>query len=468
MIDPEGARPAEARPDEARPDDGWAGPEVPHAPFEVVLQLPVDDAHDRLLAALRAERLVGLVLRDASAESVGILSGAILTDVSGLAMVAGEEGLEAGLALDTIAARLSRVLGAAVQLTALSATGEPMGDVAMSVPLDFDPELAMESRSASLLEAPTLVASLVPLAADRLAPRLPELALGAGGRTTLVPAAERSIVVTEGASFPQWTKDLRPVVAMIQRDDRLELLAWLRRPVGRRRTLGERLGPMQADWALAWETRPIGIVPDDARDPAAAAALRAQDRLRVRSPMTVPDELLAELGLGDEHRTALEQLWLDDFPAVTADRLADAVAAPQLLAALASGRLAPAAAPAATVREPASIGRTVAASMRLAARPTGDGRWARMERWWLDRPRLSIGVGIGMVLLAAAAIVAVQLVPEQLGVVERGPWWHYLAMALVAINGVATIVTGVIGLRTASDPRRSGERLPAEPEPDRD
>ncbi|MCR8669751.1 hypothetical protein [Agrococcus sp. HG114] len=434
-----------------------ARPLVPHAPFELVLREPVPDALERALAALRAEELLGIVWHDTTEARLGVLGGAVLTDATGLALRAIDQGFVPGLALGTIAARLSRALDAAVQLVPVSASGDALGEPATSVPAGFDPEAAIDERTAVLLQESTRVAALVRRPPDVVRARLPELALGAGGPVALVPAGERSIVVSEGPSFPQWTSDLRPVASLIERDDRVELLAWLKRPIGRRRGLAERLGPLEADWALAWGSRPIGIHPDDAREPWTPEALRRQEALRVRTPMAVPGEAAAELGLSPEACAALERLWHEDFPVVDATRVAEAIGAPPMLAELASGRVAASDLPAALVREPASVARTVAASMRLAARPTGAGPFARMERWWFERPRLSIAAGAAMLVIAAAVLVLVQLAPGEVGADERGPWLHYLSMALVAVNGVATIATGVLGLRDASEPGPDGD-----------
>lgn len=427
-------------------------PGIPHATLEVLLVDPaVDaegrDAHERVLAALRAAGLLGIVQRDTGLERLGMVRGAIATDAAGVAMRVGPGGPVPGVTLATVAARLQRALGAAVQCVAADPDGEPIGVDAWSVPRGFDPARSSQERTRARVRQASRVVSLVPCGAELVRQRLPEIAQSADGAVTLVPIGDRSIVVVEGSSLVPWAEELRPVLSLAERDERVELLVWLRRPPAGEPSAGVRWGG-EPSWALTWDAPPTPIAGEHEHP----AALAMQDRLRMRQPMEVPDQLLDELELQPRHRTALERLWEEDVPGVTAARVALALGLPIALGELAADVRAASSWPGAEVREPETIERPVAAARR--AKPTRTGAWARMERWWSDHPRSSIAAGIGMLAFAAAVCALVVVAPETVGA-DRGPLYLWLAMGLVAVNGVGAIVMGVLGLR---DPSAREER----------
>lgn len=334
-----------------------APPGIPHAPFEMVLVHPGVDRegrvpHERVLAGMRAAGLVGVVQRDASLERLGMVRGVLVTDAAGTPVRAGPTGPVAGLPLARIAARLQRAIGASVQCVAAGADGEPIGVAAWSEPPRFDAARSSQERSRGLVRRSPRAVSLVRRSAPLVRQHLEEIALSAGGAATLVPIGDRSIVVAAGAGFVPWAEELRPVVALTEREDRVELLAWLGRPPS-----GDPPGALrwggEPSWSLTWEQPPTPIALAHEHP----ATLALQDRLRARRPLELPDRLVAELELQAPHRIALDLLWREHVPEVTAARVALALELPAEVVELASGAREAATLPGAEVHEPESIER---------------------------------------------------------------------------------------------------------------
>lgn len=422
-------------------------PQVPHALFEVVLR-DADDAFDRVAAALRAERLVGIVHPDELQQRMGVVTGVLALDDAALALVEREGEAVPGLALPTLAARLSRSLDGAVQFALLPELDERLPEPPIAVPADLDVDQALADRELHELRQPVRVASQLRRPADDVTKWLPELALTAQGPAVLLPAGDDAVLVTDGASFPQWQWELRPVVALIQRTSRIEAHVWLRTPIGRRRSLRERVGGAgEADWAVAWESRPQGLA-------SGAAGAAAEEELLIRPALEVPAEVIGELRLSADQVAAIHALWQEDFPSVTVARVADAFGAHPTLEVLTDPEFDAAALPGAVVREPASVGTTVLDAIHLAREPRGEGLWARWQRWWWRRPGLSIGVAVGMLALAAAMAVAM-----------AGGWavatpWRWVLVPIVVLNATGLLASGLLARRAARAARR--------PDPDAD
>jgi hypothetical protein len=432
-------------PDSARP---------PHAALQIVLRTLDERGAARALEALRAERLIGLVDPSAGDAALGLVSGLVALDHDGLALVATADGPASGLSLDVIAARLSRTLDAAVRFLEVDDDGEWIDELAGAAPPGLDPQVEIEARAEALATPGARSVVLLQQRPAEVRLRLPELAMEAGAAVTLIPADERSVLVIDGPGLPSWPIAWRPAVVLSSWPGELGALVWLRAPEGRKRSMQERIHQPVPDWGLTWVAPPVGIVAAAAAQaeaerqaPAVQRVLAIQGALVRRGAMEVPDAVLKELGLGERHRGALQRLWSEDLPAVDAARVVEALGLPHEVAALASGRRDAATWPGAEMREPAGLGRTIAAATALGARPTGLSLWARMERWWYDHPRFSIAAGIGMLLFAAAVATAVLLVPEQVGASDSG-LLHWLTVGLVGLNGLGTLITGVLGLRS--------------------
>lgn len=418
-------------------------PAVESVVLDVLEREPRADLLRRALDALRAERLVGVLVRDDEMQALGALTGELAVDGS-TALVAGHDGPEGGLSLEVVAARISRALDAAVVLDpmvldptphpALPDGPGPIAEPVRVVPVGFDPDAALAERMEAASGAATRVVSLLPLAASAVAPRLPELAQAAGGRAVLVPAGERSLVVTESPELPTWWAAAKPVLAVVARDDRTDLLAWTRKPLepgaGRmQRWAGE------ADWGVGWNDPPLGVQPDGAP----TSVLELQQALRAVADAALPAALAERLGWDEAWVAELEALWREPHGAVPVERIVAAIGGPAAMARLALGGDA-ALEPGATAYEPRGMRATLADAMILASRPKGDSRWSRYERWWWRRPTLSTGVGVA--LLALAAVIATAAT-----IGDAWSWWRAALCAAVAINGAGLLGSAALARR---------------------
>lgn len=426
-------------------DHEHAAATAPLVELSILEREPRPGLLDRALAALRAERLVGVVVRDDLEQGSGGLSAALAVDDRGLLLVATSDGVESGLALETVAARLSRSLDAAVLL---APAGEPDGEQGpasepVSVgPPGFDPAAAIAEREAALAAQPSRVVALLAANAEAVAQRLPELSHAAGGRAVLVPVDERCLVAVDAPAFPQWWRAARPVIALVAREDRVDLLVWLREPLGRRRRLVERLVGADADWAISWTDRPIGVQQEES----SIAALALQESMRGTEPLEIPDRLALELGWDAPRRAALAALWAEPATRVGVDRIIDAIGGPEVMARLALGDDAELE-PGATAYAPTTVRSMAADAMVAASRPHGRTAWSRWELWWWNRPALSTIVGI-----AILAIVGVLAVGATLG--EEWTLWRVAVCAVGVLNGGGLLGAAALARRE----RRQRER----------
>lgn len=390
---------------------------------------------DRALEVLRTERLIGLVGRDDLMQAAGALAGELAVERS-VALVAGADGVEEGLSLEAVAARIARALDAAVLLAPAEDDAAPgLAAAPVSViPGGFDPDAALAERLEAAMAGSARVVSLVPLDAAAVRPRLPELAQGAGGRAVLVPADGRALVVTESPRFPTWWGAAKPVLAVVAADDRIDLLAWTRRPVaaspGRmQRWAGE------ADWGIGWNDPSIGVQGDGA----APAVLALQDRLRTTELSELPRVLAAQLGWDAERLAAVAALWREPLSAVPVERIVAAIGAPEAMTRLLHGGD-PALEPGAVAYEPRGMGATLADAMILASRPKGDTWWSRYEAWWWRRPGLSTVVGAGILVLIGVLAVAATIG-------DSWSWWRAIVCAVGAMNGIGLLGSAALARR---------------------
>lgn len=412
-----------------------AGQPVQRVALDLLEREPRPGLLDRALEVLRAERLIGLVGRDDLLQAAGALAGELAVERS-VALVAGADGVEEGLSLEAVAARISRALDAAVLLAAAEDDAAPglAAEPVSVVPVGFDPDAALAERMEAAMEGSARVVSLVPLDAAAVGPRLPELAQGAGGRAVLVPAEGRALVVTESPRFPTWWGAAKPVLAVVAADDRVDLLAWTRRPVaaspGRvQRWAGE------ADWGIGWNDPPLGVQGDGA----APAVLALQDRLRTTELPELPGVLAEQLGWDAERLAAVAALWREPLSAVPVERIVEAIGGPEAMARLLRGDD-PTLEPGAVAYEPRGMGATLADAMILASRPKGDTWWSRYEGWWWRRPRLSTVVGAGiLVLIGVLAVVAT--------IGDSWSWWRAIVCAVGAINGIGLLGSAALARR---------------------
>jgi len=407
--------------------------------LDVLEREPRPHLLERALHVLRAERLVGVLVRDDVMQGVGMLTGELAVDRS-FALVAGPEGPEVGLSLETVAARISRALDAAVVLDPVPSPDVRddvpalLAEAVHVVPTGFDPDAAVVARMEAAFGEATRVVSLVPLDAAAVAPRLPELAQAAGGRAVLVPAGERSLVVTESPNLPTWWTAAKPVQAIVARDDRTDLLVWTRRPFGPGTSRMQRWAG-EADWGIGWNDPPLGIQPDDAP----ASVLEVQQGLRTVADAVLPRELAEHLGWEEARLAALEALWREPHGTVPVERIVAVIGGPESMARLARGGDA-SREPGATAYEPRGMGATLADAMILASRPKGDGWWSRYERWWWRRPAFSTAVGVALLVLVAVLATAATIG-------DSWSWWRAIVCAVGAVNGASLIGSAALARR---------------------
>ncbi|MGY3127567.1 hypothetical protein ACVWW9_001066 [Agrococcus sp. UYP33] len=391
------------------------------------------DLLKRLRALLHEDRLVG-VLRPF--EAMGEVTCLLVVDDAGRAARATPDGLGPGLALDVVAARVSRALDAAVLIDvqmltgprpALPPTAEEHGEIVVDLP-GFDPAIAAEARASERPQGRTL--ALVHLAAEAVLPRLPELAQSASARTVVVPAGDRSIIVFDAPVLPMWWRAALPVVSMIVDPSSVALFVATRSRV---------LGPDVA-WSAGWADGPVVIQPETAHPQVLAAQRALYDD---DGPMEIPDAaLVAALGWDLATVEALRSI----PSSVRADpaTIVAAIDGPPVMAVLAHDEDA-ALQPGATAYVPRGAGATLldAVALAVGVEPTGDSGWSRWERWWWRRPRLSIVAGVVMLVLAALTL-------GRMAMTEDAPWWRIALVIALSLNGVGILAKGLLVLRRAA------------------
>lgn len=408
---------------------GATADDVPMAMWNVLMADPDTDAAAAALEALREEGLIGVVFADPDLAAGAMASGAIATDGADIALTASPAGVQPGLHLHTVAARLQRRLGAAVQFW-LSEDSEPFE----SVPPDMDAAALVEERRARSMEASLRSVVVVPVAADVVAPRLPELSLTSGGSLTVVPADARSIVVLDGAGLPMLPRNMRPAVGLLQQPGRVVLRVWLREPIERPTALVGRIAdrvarPAFADWEVVWDTRPVGIVPPTAAEAglgedAHTAAIALQTSMLALNDIEVQPPVVDALALSPTAIAELRRVLAGDEPRVA--ELCAALDLPSATAALTDAGVDPAAIEGSTSYQ--ARGMRGAFADAVFAEPTGDGLAARNERWWSRHPRLALSAAIVMIVLALGLGASALLQADS-------PWYRLPLAGLVGLNG---------------------------------
>lgn len=408
--------------------------DAPIAAVEVSVleRTPQPHLAERVRSVLLADGLVGLVH---PFDSPGEALCSLVVDASGLAARVGPTGLEGALALDTVAARLSRALDAAVLIDvsmllgprpALPSIAEETGAIAVDLP-GFDAGQAAEERALAAERAFRTI-SLVRLPADAVRSRLPELALSVGEKTVVVPDGGRSLVVTDGGGLPQWWKAAMPVVSMVVGPSSIALLA-----TTRTRCLGADI-PLTAYWG----ERAVGIQPDGVHP----EARRAQAALHDDLPMPAPDASLVDaLGWTQATVDALRALPTGERP--DPSMVVAAIGGPPAMVRLAEGGDA-ALEPGAIAFVPDGTRATLLDAMALAVEPAGDTAWSRWALWWWRRPALSIGAGIAMLAFTV-------LVIGRMATTDDAPWWRIALAVGVALNGIGILSTGLLARHSRRD-----------------
>jgi hypothetical protein len=393
-------------------------------PFAIAFREVPLDAGRRVLEALRAERLLGVLAVDDFAASTGQGFGSLLGAGGGRVLVVRDDGEIVAIDAATVAARLQRRLDASVQLDA-----DAEAEVVESTPAGFEPWTTIPEREAQAERAAVRWVAVLPEPAEVAARWLTELATLVDGDVVLVPAGDRSLLVCDAWRFAPWPKQLRPLVAVMQSASTVGLYTWLVRRIavdghGRRRLLPS----AEPDWSVVWGSRPIGILPSDGYrglDAAQATVHRAvQAALVERIELEIPHAVDEELGLGSR-RSALERLLALDAPEVSTAAIVDALALPSEIVPLAAGDVDAAELAGARSAQRQSIARTFAGSMRDELRH-GNGGGA-----------LALVIALSLYLASGAALAVL----AGFGVLTReqtlGNPWFYGELALLAVVCVA-------------------------------
>lgn len=409
---------------------------VEHEPdgveITVVPRSPTTGLGDRMRAALRAEGLIGVVYPFSDDFA---LHGWIVVDDRSLALRATGEGVESGLELTTVAARLSRSLDAAVLLDTCTLPVRPHGTdedgELRIVPDGIDLDASWDTREASMSrtsDEEVRAVAVVPLPASVVATRFPEAALGTRARTVLVPDGDRTIVVTDGLRSISWWRAACPIVRLVEVPDwtDIEVLVHSRW-----------LGADRA-WAHGWVDPPVGIQSQEH-----AAAVELQLGFMQRVPYLEPSPELADrLGWGAGTLDVLRSMGNEPRPTLHA--LAVAIEGSPTLLRIAGGAD-PEDEPGAVVYPPTTARAILVEAMRTPE-PDPDTAWSRSARWWRGRPGLSIAIGILMLAISAAVAMLAT-------VADGWTWWRVVLCIVVLVNGI-----GILGAAArARRARRSAE-----------
>lgn len=432
---------------------------APFVDLEIVECEPSPGLLERAVAALLDDGVIAALADDPAAERLGLLRGVLAVGGDGLSLVAGagDDGLVAGLALETVAARLVRALDAAVVLRRPAPAGligpdaQPAPPIADVGPAGFhaaglDADAVRDERLDGALGAAGRLVTLLAQDAGKELPIVPEYANHTRGRAVLVPAGERALLVTGVRGLPQQVPTRRSWIGLLVLPDRTELLVWAGRAVeGGRRTL-ERAAEPGPDWRAVWRS-PMRGVHGELAHPAVVALESSLGRTAMPE---VPAELAEQAGWGEQQLAALASLAGRHGDDALRTRLVDAIGGPAELALFANG--------ADAERQPGALalapsdGRTALFDgAALAAKPVGRGWLARVERWWWDRPALATAWGVTLLLAAIGLGLAT-------AVLGWSGWWWILWVA-IGLEGLAMLLMR----RLARRAREATDRAVSDP-----
>lgn len=413
----------------------------PSIAFGIALREEHAASHARILHALRAERLLGVLTVDDAAAATSQGFGMLLADADGHALVVRDDGAVTGLDLQTVAARLQRRLDAAVQLALDDA--EPLE----SAPSGFEPWTTIPEREEAAARAPIRWVAVLPVPAATAARWLTEMATLVDGDVVLVPAGERSLLVCDAWRFASWPRELRPLVSLAQVGPEIHLHAWLRRRIdaGGRARLRVWPTPMP-DWSVVWSPAPVGTLPEDGYSPMQPAAVerwrRAQEALVERLEVDMPAALDVELRL-EGRRAAVEHALSLDPPQLTAAEVVAALALPEAVLPLLSAEQHAASLPGARTGRSQSLGRTLLGSMRDEVRHGSGGGGLAMGL----SVACFLSIGLTIALLAGFGVFTREQTVDN-------PWF------IVVLGVLAVVSVGLGNLAALWARSRRGRRTP--------
>lgn len=367
------------------------------ADLDIQFPAPRADALATTLRALRAFRLVGLVVADDEARRGSVT--ATVAYVAGRGLLVEAHGGVATTPAQPVVDALAARLGADVLLV----LDEGADDFHAEAPFDVADAVDSELDEAGLITAPDddiqvfVVGGSIALAPDRRA----EMALQLASSFVAVPDGIRTLVVpTRPLDMPYWGPAERPVIALRLSAVQLSVQVYSGSAVrtgSRRNRLTARL---VADWIGLWDPEPVDISSSEAGEAADVQQRLRDERLTTLAELALVDvDVLTETGIDGP---ALARLITEPLTDSLLDDVIAALRVPPTAAELLRGSRAAKDMPGAIVVERRSVGGTIADG--LLAEPEGASLWTRWRRLPHRHPALAVALIVAELGVAAAAV----------------------------------------------------------------